>query len=232
MKKDVIAIGLIFLVILLGFCGCTEQKSSYANIQTDQSIGQTITPYTESVESILEKTETIESIYYEIIAMIEMSDFGTQEATIKIWKKDPHLKEEILSTTNGITATISVIHRPEGIYKYDTQLNDYRIATDEFTSVATTLQYFDSEMIKNYLNNQSLNDFETEIIDGKKTTIIEYNPSKDENQMDIKIWIWNEKGVPLKANIDMAFKDATMSMNFLFSNYSFSDISDDIYSIS
>ena len=50
--------------------------------------------------------------------------------------------------------------------------------------------------------------------------------------MTIKLWIWNEKGLPLKAYIDMTMKDFTMEMDFVFMEYSFLDIPDSTFSIS
>jgi hypothetical protein len=50
--------------------------------------------------------------------------------------------------------------------------------------------------------------------------------------MTIQMWIWNEKGVPLKANIEMTMEDMIMTMNFNFSNYSFSDIPNSTFNVS
>jgi hypothetical protein len=94
------------------------------------------------------------------------------------------------------------------------------------------LQYFDSEIIKKYVGNHTLNDFETEIIDGKKAIIIQYSPLEEEYPMTIKLWIWDEKGLPLKAYIDMKMEDFSMTMNFVFRDYSFLDISNNTFSIS
>ena len=92
------------------------------------------------------------------------------------------------------------------------------------------LEYGD--IIKNYLDAQTSENFETEIIDGKKATIIEYSPEDGEYPMEIKLWIWNEKGLPLKAFIDMDLMDISMTMEFIFSNYSFSVIPDSLFDIS
>jgi len=114
---------------------------------------------------------------------------------------------------------------------YDADIGRYLPATEEVTSISTSLEYFDSEIIKNYVENQTLNHFETEFIDGKKATIIQYMPLEGEYPMIIKLWIWNERGVPLKAYIDMTMEDITMTMDFLFRDYSFSDIPDSTFSI-
>ena len=232
MRKQIIIvlIMLVFMIIILS--GCTQQNSSEDTLSSDESEIKTNPPATETIQTILSKTETIESMYYEIDASIHISEFGTQTATIKIWQKTPYLKEQITSITDGITTSITVIQRPEGIYMYSPEIGNYIVATEEATSIATSLQYFDNELIKNYIINQTTTDFETETIEGKKATIIQYTPLQGEYPMTIKIWIWNERGVPLKAYIDMTMEDTTMMMDFKFNNYSFSDIPDSIFSMS
>jgi outer membrane lipoprotein-sorting protein len=231
MKRQIIIVGITLVLIIVVFSGCTQQDSSYDTLSSDQLKSQTIPKVTESIHTILAKTETIESMYYEIAAYINMSEFGTQAVTIKIWQKRPFFKEQITSFSDGVTAIISVIHRPEGTYIYDTEQGIYILTTD-VTSLSTSLQYFDSGLIIKYLDNQTLTNFDTEIIDGKKATVIQYTPFQEENLITIKMWIWNERGVPLKAFIDMTMEDITMEMDFKFSNYSFSDIPDSTFSIS
>jgi len=232
MKKQILIflIMLVFMIIVLS--GCTQQDSSDYTLSSDKSEIKTNPPATETIQTILLKTETIESMYYEIDSSIYMSEFGTQTATIKIWQKSPYLKEQITSVTDGITTSITVIQRPDGIYMYDTKIGKYVLATEEVTSIATSLQYFDNKLIKNYIKNQTSTDFETETIDGKKATIIQYIPLQGEYPMTIKLWIWNERGVPLKAFIDMTMDDTTMTMQFHFSNYSFLEIPDSTFNVS
>ena len=150
---------------------------------------------------------------------------------MKIWQKKPYFKEEITTHTAGITTTITVIQQPNGTYLYEPLQGKY-VLTTNIPSFATALQYLDPTMIKDLINNQSLADFETDIIDGKKATIIDYSLSiPGDNQIAIQTWIWNEKGVPLKAYIDMAMDEFNMTMDFVFSNYSFNDIPDSTFDI-
>ena len=225
MKKQILIFGIMLIFITAGLSGCTQQDSS-----SDQSTEQTTLHATETIQTILAKTETIESMYYEITSSINMPQYGIQTAMIKIWQKKPYLKAQTTSTVNGFTNTIMVIQRPEGTYNYDYEKGKYVLTTDN-TSFVTSLQYFDNEMIKKYLNNQTSTNFETEIIDGKKAAIIQYTPPEGGNLMTIKIWIWNEKGVPLKATIYMTIEEITMMMDFIFSKYSFSEIPDSTFSV-
>ncbi|VVB62270.1 Uncharacterised protein [uncultured archaeon] len=221
-----ITIIITMILVVVGLSGCTQQNTS-----ADETKIETTPPTIESLQTILAKSDTIESMYYEIAASITIPQYGTQTATIKIWQKTPYLKEQITSVTSGITNTMMVIQRPDGIYTYDTAQGKYVMMTGDTSSIATSLQYLNSKMIKNYLNNLTSTNFQTEIIDGKKATIFEYTPLQGSNNMNIKMWIWNEKGVPLKALFNMTLDGKTMTMDFRFNNYSFADIADSTFSV-
>jgi len=232
MKKNVIIIGFILIFLLIGLSGCTEKQTSNEKTSSEQTEKQVTPPIEESITTILSKTETIDSMYYEIDASIEMSEFGIQHALIKIWQKTPYLKEQIISDYNGISNSILVINCPDGTYIYDNDKETYIMTMEDVSFFSASLQYFDSALIKTYLGNESLNTYDTEIIDGKQATIIEYSPMQDNNFVRIKMWIWNDKGVPLKALIDMTMEDMTMAMDFTFTNYSFTEISDSTFRVS
>jgi PBP1b-binding outer membrane lipoprotein LpoB len=220
MKKQLLMVGMMLVLITIGFSGCTQQNSS-----SDES-DQTTPPTTESIHTILTKAETIESMYYEITASINMSSLGPQTTTIKIWQKTPYLKEEITSVIAGTTNTVSVIQRPEGTYTYDTIQGKYVITTN-----TTSLQQPNSEIIKDLLNNQNLTNLGTETIDGKEATIIQYAPLQGGSVMTIKMWLWNEKGVPLQALFTLTMEGSTIIMDYKYNNYSFVDIPDSTFSV-
>jgi outer membrane lipoprotein-sorting protein len=224
MKKPVIMIGVACLFLIVGLSGRTQQTSS------DQSDVHSIPPTQESLLNILNKTDTIESLYYEVAATITMSSYGTQTATIKIWQKMPYIKEQVSMTMSGITSIVTVIHRPDGNYTYDTTKGVYML-TPNVSSFASSLQYFNSKMLKDYLNNQTMTNLQTETIDGKLATILEYTPLQAENHMTVKLWIWNEKGLPLKALMSMTMEQMTMNMSFMFKNYSFAALPDSTFSV-
>jgi len=239
MKKQLMMVGILFILITIEISGCTQQKSSDSSSSdyssSDLSKDQTTPPATDSIQTILAKAETIESMYYEIAASINMSGFGTQTALIKIWQKTPYLKEQMTGVVDGVTTTISMVQRPEGTYIYDITQGKYVLKTKTnplATPFVTSLQYLDIQQIKNFVNNQSVMNLETEIVDGKTASVIQYAAPIGENLMTIKIWIWTEKGVPLKAYINMTMEETTMTMDFEYSNYSFSDIPDSMFSVS
>lgn len=234
MKKQLLLVGITLVFITVGFSGCTQQNSSSDYSSSDQSKDQTTSSATESIETILAKAETIGSMYYEIAASINMSKYGAQTATIKIWQKTPYLKEQITGLADGVATTISVVQRPEGTYIYDNAQGKYVLKTNAkplSTPLVTSLQNLDIDRIKEFVNNQTLMNLETESIDGKTATIIQYTSPLGQNLMTIKMWIWNEKGVPLKAYIDMTMEENNMTMDFNYGNYSFNDIPDSTFSV-
>jgi hypothetical protein len=128
-----------------------------------------------------------------------------------------------------------MIQRPEGTYIYDTAQGKYVLKTNTkplATPFVTSLQYLEIQQIKDFVNNQSFMNPVTESIDGKTAAVIQYSTPVGENRMTMKMWIWNEKGVPLKAHIDMTMEKTMMAMDFVYHNYVFSDIPDSTFSVS
>jgi outer membrane lipoprotein-sorting protein len=222
MKKQLVIIGITLVLIAVGLSGCSQQNSS-SNQSKNQTTNQ---PSTESIQTILAKAETIGSMYYEVATSTNMPGVGTYTVTTKIWQKTPYLKEDIKSVTAGITTTLLVIQRPEGIYKYDITQNKYVLTTS-----IVTLEQSNSEMTKDLLNNQTITTLGTETIDGKTATILQYMPKQEGNSTAMKMWVWNEKGVPLKALVTTTSGGTTITMDINYSNYSFSDIPDSTFSV-
>ncbi len=221
----------VIVAVIIGVVGlATGLYGNNQNKSANESNIYATPPTVESVQGILEKATSIDSLYYEIAMTMTMPQYGSQSATMKIWQEKPYFKEQITSSAYGMTNTISVIQRPDGTYVYDASQGKYVLTTD-FSSLATSLQYLDSEMIKNLLNNQSNIQFETETIDGKIATTFEYKMSFMGTNITTKIWIWNEKGLPLKADMDMTMEQTTMAMDFIFTNYSFEDIPDSTFNV-
>ncbi|MCX6664157.1 MAG: hypothetical protein NTZ75_07910 [Euryarchaeota archaeon] len=216
MEKQKVLFGIIAPLVcsLLMISGCTQQQGS------DQTS-------TESLQTILAKAETIGSVYYELATSTMMSGASVQTTTMKIWQKTPYLKEEVNSTTAGITTTFIVIKRPEGIYRYDATQDIY----EKVSQGIVIPQLSTGDTAKDLLNNQTITTLGTETIDGKTATVIQYTPSQAGNSTTIKMWIWNEKGVPLKALYTMTSGETTITMDYEYSNYFFSDIPDSTFSV-
>jgi hypothetical protein len=126
MKKTLMIICSIVILISFVLSGCTQEysssnidplktKSSSKSMDNDQIVDS------ETIEKILSKQESFDSIYYEISMNmemdmdIEMLGFGEQTALIKVWQKDPYIKEEITTITGDISTSILVIQGPDGM---------------------------------------------------------------------------------------------------------------------
>lgn len=149
-----------------------------------------------------------------------------QSTTMKIWQKTPYLREEENSTTGGITTSRTFIKRPEGIYRYDATLKTYQSDPQIVIS-----QPFTADMVNDLLKNQTITILGAETIDGNTTTVIQYTPIQAGNSTTITIWVWNEKGVPLKTRSITKNQGITKTIDSTYKNYSFSVISDSTFSV-
>jgi len=201
----------ILTCLLLMSSGCTEQNK----ISTK-----------EKLQTILEKAAILESVSYQIDTSFIIDGVERQNTTVKVWQKNPYLKEEENSTSGNISTTRNIVQRPEGVYLYDPTLQAYQLNTMVIMPQPST-----QEMVHNLLNNQTLTIIGSENISGKPTTIIQYCPNKESNSTIIKLWIWNETGVLLKEQYISDSEGTSVMINTIYSNYSFADIPEITFSV-
>ena len=201
----------ILTCLLLMSSGCTEQNK---------------TPTEDTLKTILEKAAILESVSYEIETSFIIDGVERQNTTVKVWQKNPYLKEEENSTSGNISTTRNIVQRPEGLYLYDPTLQAYQLNT-----MVTMPQPSTQEMVYDLLNNQTLTIIGTENISGKPTTIIQYSPNQESNSTTIKLWIWSEKGVLLKEQYISNSEGTSVMINTIYSNYSFADIPESTFSV-
>jgi hypothetical protein len=137
-----------------------------------------------------------------------------------------YLKEEENSTSENITITQLIIKRPDGLYHYDNVSQTYQLDPQTIIFQPST-----TEMVYNLLNNQTLTIVGTENISGKTTTVIQYAPNNIGNPTTVKIWIWNEKGIPLQEQYITNNQGISVTINSIYSNYSFEDIPESTFSV-
>jgi outer membrane lipoprotein-sorting protein len=146
--------------------------------------------------------------------------------TMNIWQKMSYLKEEVNSTSENMTISQIIIKRPDGLYHYDNVSQTYQLDPQTIIFQPST-----TEMVQNLLHNQTLTIIGTENISGKPTTIIQYHPNQGGNSTTVKIWIWNEKGVPLQEQYISNNEGTSITINSIYRNYSFEDIPMSTFSI-
>jgi len=220
MNQPIRLLGIITILtcIILLNSGCTQQ--------------QTPTPE-ETIQTILEKAAILETVSYQIDTTFVIDGIIPQTTTMKIWQKTPYLKEDVTITTintnssiGNMTTNLSVIKRPEGIYVYDNTTNSYQLNSQQIIPQPTT-----TDMVQNLLNNQTLTITGTENLSGIPTTIIQYHPNQGGNTTTVTLWLWNDRGVPLKEQYSSTAEGSLVTITSLYTNYSFEDLADSIFSV-
>lgn len=195
---------LTFLLCIIS--GCTEQNNS---------------PSSESLRELLEKTLLIDSVSYEVEIATPTLDTTT---TIQIWQKTQYLKEQETTIAGNISTTQTIIKRPEGLYRYNEEQQSYE-QDPQAILPQPTLQ----DIATDLLTNQTLTRLGTETIDGKTTTVIQYNPKETGNSTTMKLWIWDENGALLKAEHVTTYEGTSTTTEYTYKNYSFEEIPESIF---
>jgi len=225
MEKQKVIFGIIAMLLcsVLLISGCTqEQESSNGGTNNNGQNGAT-----ETIQTILAKAETIQSMYYEVSTTTTITGAPEQTGSYKIWQKLPYMKEEVTTTTGDVTTSLSIIKRPEGIYMYDATQGMYILSSNIEIPQSSA-----ADTSRDILNNQTITELGTETIDGKATTVIQYTVTTEQGSTTVKMWIWNEKGVPLKSTFTMTTEQISMTQEYIYSNYSFADIPDSTFDVS
>jgi len=193
-----------FLLCIIS--GCTQQNNP---------------PSSDSLQALLEKTLILESVSYQVKIATPILD---TTSTIQVWQKNLYLKEQETTIAGNISNTQTIIKRPEGLYRYIEELQSY-----EYDPQAIIPQRTPQEIATDLLTNQTLTHLGTETIEGKTTTVLQYNPSETGNSTTMKLWIWNENGVPLKAEHVATYEETLMTTEYTYTNYSFEEIPDSVF---
>lgn len=202
-QKEIFILAAILLCLLVLMSGCTQQSENKESIQT-----------------ILQKANDIGDVYYELIGTTstESGNFSYNTSyTMKIWQKMPYMKIETISND-----TIQVmIVRPDGHYIYDNQTQKYiKIPSTE----NITRQKFLEEQANEILESQTLKNLGSDFIDGKSVTIVEYSYNSTGITISPRLWIWNEKGIPLKLEMTSTVMTVNFTLIMHYKNFVFEEI--------
>jgi outer membrane lipoprotein-sorting protein len=205
--------GILILLpgILLLISGCTEQNNS---------------PSPETLQSILQKGMTIESVSYDLEISTIINGSVEQTTLLKVWQHLPFLKEDSNTTAGNMTIPLKIIKRPEGLYRYDPLLQYFVLDPQVIIPQPST-----AEMATDLLDNQSTIMLGTENVSGYQTTVLEFTLNETNDSITMKLWIWNEKGVVLKALQTTRNEYLTVTTEYLYTNYSFEEIDDSVFSV-
>ena len=70
-----------------------------------------------------------------------------------------------------------------------------------------------------------------ETIDRVATTVLQYSTSDLGGSTTTKVWIWNDKGIPIKTQITVLMGDMTFVTTKVMKNFDFNDISSSEFSV-
>jgi outer membrane lipoprotein-sorting protein len=209
-QKEIFIMTSIILSLLVLTCGCIQQSENKETIQT-----------------ILQKANVIGDVYYELIGTTstESGNFSYNTSyTMKIWQKMPYMKIETISNN-----TIQVmIVRPDGNYIYDNQSQKYiKIPSTE----NITRQKFLEEQANEILESQTLKNLGSGTLDGKSVTIVEYSYNTTGITLSPKLWIWNEKGIPLRLEMTSTVMTVNLTLIMQYKNFIFKEIPDSTFNV-
>lgn len=210
-----IIVGVIIIIALLSFFMFRE-KAEESEVQPETE---------ESIQDILAKAETIDSVQYEVVSTTSMNGVTTTGA-MKGWQKTPYMRFD--STTTGTTTKI--IYHPDAMYVYDASKDKYSKKILEELAEKVSQKSFE-EFSKEIKESETLKELGTETIDGKLTTIVEYSVTVGEAPITLKLWIWNEKGIPLKTESTVEMGEIVTTTKMEYKNFVFEDIPDSIFEV-
>lgn len=201
-----------------------------------------------SIQSILAKAKNIGPVQFEIIyTYYPHSGEATKPSVKKCWQKPPNIK---IMYKVGKDLVPREIIKSDVRYHYYKDFDIYEKISFETVAKSDEEKTFE-ELAKEIGGDKTLKVLGTEILDGKLATIVEVShvyegKIKVPNQETFvktletkKMWIWNEKGIPLKSVIDLQQeitengeqKSYTFRYEYIYKDFKFEDIPDSVFEV-
>lgn len=210
-----------YLLSAIIICSIIFLSGCIQNTETDTESQQ-------SIQTILQKASNLDSVYYEIIGKTSTEGEGSYSYnstyTVKVWQKSPYIKTE--TSMENITQTR--VFRPDGGYIYN---NDTKNYTKYFSPDNETQQKLIEDVVNEILDSQKLEVLGADTIDGKEATIIEYSFTAMGMTMTPKCWIWTERGIPLRLEMDSTMFGFNMTTTMVYKNFVFEEIPDSLFDV-
>ena len=199
-----------------------------------------------SINDIISKIKSIDSVYYE---STETPAFGTLSgwdslAHGKTWFKTGYLRKEIYYSAND--RKLVKVFTPEDAYIYNS-VSDKTEKWDPIPNILNLLSDFQLNALEKGVSCKILG---TDRINNEPVTVIEYVQDFDRagaqwpndmtmENIKVKSWISNEKGVPLKQEIQWQkiqwpthkWQDHTYTQIIEYKNYNFEAIPDEVFAV-
>ena len=184
------------------------------------------------LKDILKASKNISSVKYEEIKNVYTSGNFTKSLKtniLEIWQKIPFAKMDIKVFHNGLeTSKEEIVVRPEGIYVRSLTADKYK----KFTEIVNWLNLDGIQKILMEIeDSRSLKLLGTETIDEKFATVVEYLSTSMGQSSMYKVWLWNEKGLPLKAEATIEVEGVNYLTKTEYKNFDFKDIPDSLFEV-
>ncbi len=213
----------ILVITVLSLAGCgggepTSPSTTSPGITTTPNTVTTNPPTSQtpsggSLSEILGRAKNVNTMKYDMV--VTMPGAGTQPVTTTTWVKKNKARSEM--SAQGITSVVSLFDVDAKVmYMY---MPDQNMAMKQSLNPAMSPLPQDAGSIETYAPKI----VGTETIDGKACIVIEYTP----DQAVTKMWIWKDRGLPVKAEIPSAEGKTIVE----YKNYDFSDIPDSMFDL-
>ncbi len=199
-------LGVALLLAILLLSGCT-QTNTQANPLT----------------TLVSKANQITTINYDMTTIVTTDTIGTTNnvtLTSHFWQKPHYMKQQ--EYVENYTATY--ISTPNGTYMYNIMTHTWDNSPIPIPNIVGNCT---NQMLTAHLTQVG-----TDVIDGKQTTIVQYQTGTHVTNTTVRAWLWNDNGLPLKIESTPAIFGPNMTTTVLLTNISFDDIPDDVFALS
>jgi outer membrane lipoprotein-sorting protein len=215
MQTKQLALCATLLVAILLVAGCTSTNNNTNNQNNTNGGNQT-----NSLTQLLNKANQITSMAYTINVTVANLPTGL---IIHVWQKKPTFMKTEMNTTIpnlNMTITMITIQRPNGTFTYNSMSNKWIKSNETIAQTPPST----SELL-----NYNLTEAGTETVNGKLCTIVEYTTVTNNQTVHVRMWIWNEHGIPIKMRSTFEGQQSTTIMTM--TDFNFAEIPDSTFDL-
>jgi outer membrane lipoprotein-sorting protein len=194
------------LVCILLFSGCSSNKPAAS----------------ESIQDILAKAQTIHSVKYNVTIILAQGNGTANNRTLTVWEKPPYMK---INSSMGDRYQVFIV-RPEGLYIGIEGSDKFSKINGSSPEPSLMTQ---SEILR---SNISFRIVGNETVNGVATTVLQYSTTTSGGTTTTKVWIWNDKGIPIKTQETVVMGEMTFVTTKVMNNFDFSNIPDSEFDLS
>jgi len=202
-KKWAILVGLLLIGVIIS-AGCIGDEPTEEGEASQPSTAETSTdtPSGGLLSDLLDKAKGSPSATYDLV-ISGGATAGTE--TMKVWSTET--KERTDFTIGGMKSITIIDKEAQVMYMYDPDQNT-AIRMD-FSSADTSRQ---AQSFTEAMEEYNPTVVGTEMIDGKKCTVIEFETVTEDATVTQKMWIWKDYGFPIKVEMTSSLTPETTVM--------------------